>query len=241
MKHLSSTGIAVLFFLSACGSQAIGTSSLRVAVSPAAQPVSEAIADCAPINEKVTFSVEMQYPSVVSLNEFDLLIRLGDPIQDSGFAAQLAWEKIVLITNPDNDLEISRDVAASLYSSRVQNWSELGGDDAAVTLWAGPESDEARQAFEASVLLFGPISGGTRLATNPATGLEAVANDPGSLAILPTAWADDSVRQIDLGLQIPVIAITAEEPTGLVRDLLACLQSRAGQELLANHYTPFQP
>src|SRR3972149_1810510 len=103
MKNLPSTGIAALLFLSACGSQAIDTPSLHVAVSPAAQPVSEAVADCAPINEEVRLSIEMQYPNIVDLDEFDLFIGLGEPDPEAGFAAQLAWEQLVLIVNLEND------------------------------------------------------------------------------------------------------------------------------------------
>ncbi|MCL5429790.1 MAG: hypothetical protein M1347_08355 [Chloroflexi bacterium] len=210
-----------------------------MAVSPAAQPVSEAVADCAPINEEVRLSIEMQYPNIVDLDEFDLFVGLAEPDPEAGFAAQLAWEQLVLIVNLENDVDISRDIASALFSGRVQNWSELGGDDVTVSLWAGPESDEARQAFEANMLR-GSVSGETRVATNPETALEAVANDPGAAAILPAAWADERVRLIDLGVQVPVVAVASEEPTGPIRDLVACLQGPTGQESLSNRYTPFQ-
>jgi hypothetical protein len=54
------------------------------------------------------------------------------------------------------------------------------------------------------------------------------------------AWADETVKSIDLGLQMPVIAVTAEEPSGAVRDLLACLQGPVGQQAISEHYIPFQ-
>lgn len=238
---MKKSALVLLFILllTACSPQASSLPTLRIAVSPAAQPISEAMANCAPINTETGLSIEMSYPNTVDFAKFDLLVRLGEPAQEPLFAAQLAWENIILIVNPGNDVEISREIAASLFSGRVQNWSELGGEDVAVTLLAGPESDEARQAFEQSVLL-GSISGGTRVATNPTAALEAVGNNPGALAILPAAWADETVRQIDFSVQVPVIAAAASEPTGAIQDMLACLQGPIGQAVISNQYVPFQ-
>lgn len=231
--------ILALHLLAACGLQGPNLPTLRIAISPAAQPVSTAISTCASVNEEMNFIIKVQYANTIGLDDFDLLIHLGEPEQEAGFAAQLAWEQLVLIVNLDNDVDISGDIASALFSGRVQNWSELGGDDVTVSLWAGPESDEARQAFEANILR-GSVSGETRVATNPETAFEAVANDPGAAAILPAAWADERVRLIDLGVQVPVVAVASEEPTGPIRDLVACLQGPTGQESLSYRYTPFQ-
>jgi hypothetical protein len=229
--------ILVILLLSACSPQAAETKTLRIAVSPAAQPVSEAIAYCVPTD--TGSSIEMRYPHTIELSEVDLLIQLGEPTNETGFAAQLAWEEVVLVVNPGNQANISRDRAASLFSGRVQNWTELGGNDATVSLWAGPEGDEARSSFETGVLLHS-VSGGTHIATNPAAAMEVVANDPAATAIVAAAWTDETVKSIDLGLQMPVIAVAAEDPSGAVRDLLACLQGPVGQAAISEHYIPFQ-
>lgn len=232
--------ILSILLLSACGSQASDAPTLRVAVSPSAQPVTEAIANCAPTAEEINLAIEVRYPSTASQEDFDLFIQLGGPDSETVFAAQLAWEQIVLVVNRGNDSDISREAATLLFSGRVQNWSDLGSEDVTVTLWAGPESDEARQIFEEGVLL-GSVSGSARLATNPADAVEAVADNPGAAAILPAAWVDETVEQIDLGLQVPLIAVSSGVPTGVVREFLACLQNPAGQDALSNHYLPFQP
>lgn len=238
MKKLPLVSLAVLL-LSACAPQPSELPTFRIVVSPSAQPISAAVANCVPIDGQAGFSIEMQYPTTVDLDEFVLLINLGEPSQEGVFATQLAWEEIALIVNPGNDVDISRDVAISLFRGRMENWSELGGDETPVSLWAGPESDEARQIFEGRVIL-GSVSGDTRVATNPDTSIAAVANDPGAIAIMPAAWADETVRQIDLDLQVPVIAVTKDEPAGPIRDLLACLQGPKGQESISISYTPFQ-
>ncbi len=237
MKKAAVAFLVILLF-TACSPQPSELPTLRIVVSPAAQPISEAVARCVPNNGDVAFSIEMQYPSTADLEGSDLLIRLGEP-GEAGFAAQLAWEQIALIVNPGNSVEISSTAAADLFGERIQNWSELNGEDLPVNLWAGPDSDEARQAFESEVLL-SSVSSNTHIASNPETALKAVAQDPGAVAILPAAWADETVREVDMGLQVPVIAIAGEEPTGPLRELLACLQSPLGQEELSKQYAPFQ-
>ena len=238
MKRLLHAGLAILL-LSACSPQATALPIHRVAVSPAAQPVSEAVAACVPIDDASNVTIETRYPVTADLDEFDLLIRLGEPDPDAGFAAQLAWEEIILIVNRNNNVDLTRDEAISLFSGRTANWSELGGEDVAVSFWAGPQSDEARTDFESQILL-SLISGNTRIAANPRAALNAVASDLGAVAILPAAWADETVEQIDLGLQVPVIAVAADEPTGVIRELLGCLQGPTGQDALSNSYSPFQ-
>lgn len=235
--HRSALAALLLLVFSACSPQTSSPPPIRVAVSPGAQPLSQAIAGCVPT--ETGLALETGYPSAIDPLEFDLVFRLGEPEPDSGFAAQIAWEEIVLIVNPANQVGISRETAAALFAGRVQNWSELGGSDLAVSLWAGPESDEARRAFEESVLR-GTVSGGAHLTTDPGAALEAVAGDPGAIAIMPAAWVDETVRQIDLDVSVPVIAVAGDEPAGAARELLACLQSPAGQNALSNDYLPFR-
>ena len=215
--------------------------SLHIAISPAAQPVSAAVAACMPNTEDLSATVEIRYADFVDLDEVDFFIQLGQPAELPEFAAQLAWEEIVVIVHAENELELSRSHFMDLFSGRVEDWSELGGEARAVSLWVGPEGDEARQAFETLVLLGGPVTGSANLATNPEDLLAAVAADPAAAGILPAAWADETVRAIELEVELSVLALAVEEPSGAARQLLACLQSEVGQAALAELYSPLEP
>ncbi len=222
--------------VSACSPQPEAGPSLHIVLSPAAQPVSAAVAACMPNVENLSAKLEARYANFVDLDDVDLFVRLGEPAEEPEFAAQVAWENIVVVLHPDNELDLSRSQLADLFSGRVEDWSELAGEAAAVSLWVGPESDEARQAFEADVLLGSPVTGAANLATNPEDVLAAVAADPAAAGILPAAWADESVRAIELEVELPVLALAAGEPSGAARQLLACLQGEVGQAALAELY-----
>ncbi len=230
--------IAIVLFISSCASAAAEAEQLRIAISPAAQPASAAVLACWPRDEGVHISFDALYPAAVDLDNVDFYIRLGEPQEQPSFAAQLAIETLVIITNATDQLSRSR--AADLFSGRVSNWNELAGEDLLVELWASPGSDETRQAFEASVLLGSPMAGDANIATDPQQILDAVAADPGAAGLLPAAWAGETAH-IDLGIELPVLVIAAQEPSGAARAVLSCLQGNLGQAALAEKYTPLQP
>jgi hypothetical protein len=229
--------ISILLF--ACSPVESDFPTLRIAISPAAQPVSEAVAACAYPAEENELSIEMRSPDTIGTDDYDLLITLGEPNADAGFAAQLAWEEIVLIVNHSNNATVSRETASALFTGKMSNWVEIGGPDSSVSLWVGPESDEARNLFETEVI-HGEVTGNARIAASPQIALEKAATDLAAISMLPAAWADETVRNIDIDLLVPVVAISAEEPSGAIREILACLQGPVGQEALAERYLPFQ-
>ncbi len=230
--------VAILLFITSCAPAAAEADELRIAISPAAQPASAAVLACLPRAEDIHISFDELYPAAIQLDKVHLYIRLGEPAEQPAFAAQLATESLVIITNAIDQL--SRSQAADLFSGRISNWSELGGEDLPVELWVGPASDEARLAFEESVLLGSPVSGDANIASDPQQILDAVAANPGAAGLLPAAWASGAA-QIDLGIELPVLAIAAKEPNGAARAVLSCLQGSLGQVALAEKYAPLQP
>lgn len=230
--------VAVLLFIASCAPSAAGTEELHIAISPAAQPASAAVLACLPRDESIHISFNELYPVAVELDKVDLYIRLGEPQGSPAFAAQLATESLVIVTSAVEQL--SRSQAADLFSGRVDNWDELGGEDLLVELWGGPASDEARQAFEVNILLGSPVSGDANIAANPQQVLDAIATNPGAAGLLPAAWVGETAH-IDLGVELPVLAIAAQEPSGAARTVLSCLQGSLGQAALAEKYAPLQP
>jgi ABC-type phosphate transport system substrate-binding protein len=227
---------AILF---ACSPAQSDLPNLRIAISPSAQPVYDAVSTCARVSDEITLSMEMRSPNTIDFDEVDLLITLGEPGADVGFAAQLAWEEIVLVVNHSNNATVSPEIAASLFNGEIINWVEIGGPDASVDLWVGTDSDDARRLFEEQII-HGAVSGNAHIAATPQIALDKAAIDLAAISILPAAWADQSIRKVDLNLVVPVIAVAVEEPSGAIREILACLQSPFGQEALAEHYLPFQ-
>lgn len=226
--------LAALLLLG-CSPQAAPQETLRLAISPAAYPVAQAVMACLPADDSVAVTIDSPHPSEVDLSEYNLYIHLGRNTS-AEFAALIATEQIVLAINPAQGLtSFSALQAADLLSGRVRDWAQLGGRAETVLLFIPPDSDEALQAFRSNVVR-GAFSGQALIATSPDTLLQNVAINPSAAGILPAAWADDSVNIFDYKVSLPVLALAAQVPQGAARSLLACLQGPTGQAILADIY-----
>jgi ABC-type phosphate transport system substrate-binding protein len=189
----------------------------------------------------LTVSIEILHPNVVELENVDFYIQLGEPEELPEFTAQLAVEQIVVVLHPGNALELDKAQIADLFSGRVPDWAVLNGEPAAVNLWVGAQSDEGRKAFERILLLSSPIAGWAHLATNPEDLRAAIAADPNAAGILPAAWVNGEVQAVEIGLELPVLALASQEPSGAAREMLVCLQSGRGRSQLGGLYLPLEP
>ena len=62
------------------------------------------------------------------------------------------------------------------------------------------------------------------LATSPQQMSELINAEKDAVGILPKHWMAGNVREIFSAGTVPVLAITKEEPQGVVKELIACLQ-----------------
>ncbi|MCL4257016.1 MAG: hypothetical protein KJZ53_00650, partial [Anaerolineales bacterium] len=84
---------ALLFFaafvLMGCSPQAAPQETVRLAISPAAYPVAEAVMACLPADDSVATVIDSIHPSEIDYREYDLYIHLGRDTQ-AEFAALIA-------------------------------------------------------------------------------------------------------------------------------------------------------
>lgn len=229
--------LLVLLAAAACSRESQPPQVLRIGLTDDAAPVGEALLACAPQDEDIPVRIERVAPTAAALDEYDLLARLGAPEEETGFAALVAEEQIVLVLNPDNPLQsLTTSQAAEIFAGRVTAWSELGGEEQEISAWIGLEGGEARDLFGAEILRGGRVGGNTRLAGSVEQLLDAVAEDPGAVGVLPAALVDERVKAVEIGLNVPVLVLAAGEPEGAARQLVACLQSGAGRDFLDGQY-----
>ncbi len=210
-----------------------------VAHTPSARPVREALNACANAHPEIALVVEEIPAGFIDLEEVDLALRLGEPDEMPNFAAPLAGERILIITHPSNDIldQLNADDLEAIFSGRFRQWSKVGGEELAIQVWAAPEGDEVRRAFVAAWPEGGSVTPLANLAPDPSAMLEAVSADPAAIGFLPQSWATGEVRTLELGLTLPVLTLSAQEPEGAARILMLCLQGPQGQEVLGEYYS----
>jgi hypothetical protein len=206
--------------------------TIRIAITPALQPLSQALQACAAEQPEVILDV-METPagSLMEVNA-DLYFRLGEPPQLPAFAAPLGWEEIVVITHLSADSSAVNKPQLRLIFSGMSA-ADTGAD---AQVWVPLEGDETRQAFELVLLPNGWVSPFAKLAPDPGAMLSAVVADRAAIGYLPNAWVTNEVRTFDLGIRLPVLVLADEEPQGPAFLLVSCLQGETGQALIMERY-----
>lgn len=217
---------------------AITPQVLRVEISSTLEWLRPEMAECVQPSPGLRLSVQTIALPEQSLNQADLLLRWSDQPVTDGFAFELGEESLAIIVHRDNPLEaMDLSMVKDMYYGQVTIWP--GTDNAtrdAIHQWVLPADSEAQGLFERVVISNSQVIRTAKIAPTPAAMLEAVMDDPQAIGFLPTRWLDSSVRSIELSnspvdkLIMPILAVTAAEPTGLTRDWLLCVQERINQQ-----------
>jgi hypothetical protein len=229
--------LALVLLLSACGTGPADPSAsgeIVVAFTPNVLPVRLALSTCAAQIPDALIQFEESYPGQI---DADLFFRLGEPDPLPPFVAQIAAEELLIIVNPANrSASLTLDQVADIFSGRMRRWSEIGGDDREIKVGVPVKADETRQVFQQEVLQGGLVTPNAFLSPHPSAMLEAVTGNPDAIGYIPKAWNTSAVSTIYLGIEMPVLVVADQEPQGIARQLVACLQGDLGQEILAPFY-----
>jgi hypothetical protein len=214
--------IILLFVLLLAGCQAAPTSQtapaqpLQVALSDSLSWLEPDLADCA---AQAGVAVQRVDGSTAGTNVIQL--RLGAP-DEAGYAALLGMDELAIIVAPENPLQaLSLENAQAIFAGIARTWA----DQSQIQVWALPQASDVSAAF---------LNAGFRvtnagLAPTPATMLEVVAENPAAIGYLPARWLNDQVRALEvdgLKAELPILAISAEEPQDAASALLVCLQEK---------------
>ncbi len=102
----------------------------------------------------------------------------------------VAVDSLVVITHPSNAVaQISVEQLQDIYSGRVRNWKEIGGEDAPITVINRQQDSGTRSIFENGV--FGqaaPVSSSQTIAENNNTMASLVNGDPNAIGYVGYAF-----------------------------------------------------
>ncbi len=155
----------------------------------------------------------------------EITIRLGAPADLSTPAFQIGTDDILVVVHPQVGVgSLTREQVSQLFIDQVTNWKDVGGNDLAVQVWSFSPDEDIQQFFDSAILDGRPVTSLARLAVSAQNMSDSVGSNPGSIGILPRRWKAGNTRDVFTAGAVPVLAITESEPTGVVRDLIACLQ-----------------
>lgn len=174
----------------------------------AAQPWLSALYDCAGTASAIS--------RVEDLSSADIGLRVGEPKFLLSPAYQIDTEEILVVTHRQSPLQ-----NLTLDSARVL-FSGLG--DPSVQVWVYASGEDVQEVFERFVMGGGSVTQAARLAVNPQQMSDTLVNEPDTVGILPRRWKAGDSREVLSVANVPVLAITPDEPQGVIKELIACLQ-----------------
>ena len=216
---------------------------LRVSYSPYLAGIQETLHTCAIELPQLAIFFDQIPAAQQDFENADLVIWWGEKPEPIDYAYPLNEDELVVIVNPENPKEtLSGSELVSLFSGRIENWSEIGTLDQQVEVWIFPEGNIMSETFQAGILADQRITRLAALAPSSAAMLESVAGDPGAIGFLPRSWLSPDAKGIEVGPELqtsirkPLLALSQSEPQGAVKELIACLQSGSGQAILSDFY-----
>lgn len=129
-----------------------------------------------------------------------------------------AYDGIAVIVNPANTAvaDITEEQMADIYSGKITNWSEVGGDDADIFVVSREESSGTRSAFEELIALedAGGLTGAASVSEGNGPVQAAVAENANAIGYVSFSFIDDTVKALTVNDVEPTaeLAKTGEYP-----------------------------
>jgi hypothetical protein len=200
----------LLLFSSACTPPTPSATPEVIPVysTAAAQPWLSELYDCAGTASVIS---RVDDPSTAAI-----VLRVGEPETLSSPAYQIDVEEILVVTQRQSTIQnLSLEEARALFA---------GQGNPSVQVWAYASGEDIQDVFNRLVMQEQNITPAAHLAVNPQQMSDTLVNEPNTVGILPRHWkAGDSREVLSVGT-VPVLAITSEEPQGVAKQLIACLQ-----------------
>ncbi len=164
-------------------------------------------------------------------------LRWGPPTPVTGQATVLGEDQLIFITNADNPVSsLSLEQLQAIYSGSVRSWDQLKAQGSQATgdisVWEYTQGNDVQDGFESAIQSQAQPPSFAQLAPNPTAEIQAVEADKSAIGYIPARWLTNSVHQVNLegvnpaSLVEPILALTAQTPTGAEKDWLLCVQDK---------------
>ena len=123
-------------------------------------------------------------------------------IEDAGKSIEeivIAYDAMAIVVHPNNKVnDLTRQQLEDIFTGKIQNWSELGGDDLKIIPYSRETSSGTYEFFKESVLNDKNYVNG--IMSMPATGaiIQSVNQTPGAIGYVGLAYLNEDVKAINI-------------------------------------------
>jgi len=261
--------ITALLVLTLTAGAALAEGKLSIQGSTSVTPLMEKLVDAFP--EKDTIECEVQgtgsSAGIKAAIEGTAQIGMSSRELKEEELAELtpvviAMDGIAVVVNPENPVKaLTSEQVSQVFKGEIENWSELGGEDAPIVLISREAGSGTRDAFEELMKLTSEKDGkalslvdmaGPMIATGNGEVKQNVATKKGAIGYLSLGSVDDTLAALEIDgaaatadnvknktypIARPFILVTKGEPAQNAQLMLDFILGTDGQEIVvANHY-----
>lgn len=167
----------------------------------------------------------------------------------------IAKDAIAVIVNPANTVsDLTLEQIKDVFSGKVINWKDLGGEDSPITVVIREEGSGTREAFEEIVLGKGTKFTDQAIIHNSTGAIRtAVAQTPNAIGFISFGALNGEVKVLKIdGVELtkenvlngsyklarPFIYLTKKEPEGLTKQFIDFVLSSEGQKIIEKNFIP---
>lgn len=160
-----------------------------------------------------------------------------------------AIDGVAVAVNPGNPVsQLSKSQLIDIFSGKIANWKEVGGNDAPITLYVREDGSGTRETFEDRALNKGTSAASANVINSNGAMKTAVGRDPNAIGYVGIGHLDDSVKGIVLDGMTPsqknaadgtykvtrlLYMNTKGQPEGLTKAFVDYIYSPDGEAIIA--------
>ncbi len=111
--------------------------------------------------------------------------------------AIIAYDALAVVIHPSNSVkELSREQIESIYTGKVKNWKDLGGEDKAIVPYARETSSGTYEYFKEAVLLKKEYHNSILSLNSNGAILQSVSQTQGAIGYIGLAYVNEMVKPV---------------------------------------------
>lgn len=212
---------------------------ITLQITPAMEHWTTRLADCAQNISDFGIYTQVRSPADLSLADSDLILRLGERLEDDPYVAVMGVEEIVIVAGADVPVTaLSLDNLQAIYAGEINNWADVSdartgqvGGAAPIKPLTYPAGHELAFLFKRAFLHDVPIPSAAQTYSTVAFLEELLVLHPTGIGYLLQSKVPEGVRTLQINAdeliasKQYVLAVTPMAPEGRLKALLVCLQS----------------
>ena len=192
--------------------------------------------ECIRQNPEIGLIVNEIPATQIDTVEADFILRWGPPSELHQYSAVVGADNFVFIIHPENQIEaITTADVSNIYSNNIHYWEQFQENStisqSKIQIWTYPKGSDVQEIFETlfNISLAHPSS---HIAPDPQAMVQAIAANPSAIGYIPESWLNSTVSQLGLNdmpkeaLFQPILSISDDEPQGVKRQWLVCIQEK---------------